>query len=302
MKKLLLLAVAVMLLSAVLGMPATAQIGVGGLEGITTWGWLWQFQAFGTVGFGTDLSYLGTFYGRYGSTPLSCRATVNGISKSGVPVSFTAKTLWGVRRSTSFTMTSGQGTVAARVNWGPDVYEIVVKSSDGAVSSPAALTIYSTTGSTTYAGGTLLLGTERRRATFGLRYGTSPSVLSGLLFLDPDEPAGFTRITSTSFRRIASPAGTRKYAGVCTFQGPGQPPVGANLFLTTSTQTTGFTFSIKVVAVWMEVLYDVTGKTVNSGAKWGRRAGILLVLLIVIVLACRPTTYRHAQPSGDPCA
>lgn len=269
MKKLFLLAVAVVMLSAVLCMPATAQTGIVGLEGITTLGWLWEYQAFGTVGFGTDLSYLGAFYGRYGSTPLSCIATVNGVAKAGLPVRFTARTLWGGTRSTAFTNTTASGTFNARVNWPADVYEMVVKSSDGAVSSPAALTVYSTAPNTTYAGGALILGTERRRATFGLRYSISPSVLSGLLFLDPDNPGGMVKVTSTSFRRVTSPAGTRKYAGVCTFQGPGQPPVGANLFLTTSTQTTGYTFSIKVIAVWTEVLCDISGKTVNGGAKWG---------------------------------
>jgi len=262
MKKLFLLAVAVMLLS----MPACAQIDVAA-HGIATWGWLWQYQAFGTVGSATDLSYLGSFYGKYGSTALSCKATVNGVNKSGVPVSFVGTTLWGGTRSAS-TKTGNQGLASVKTNWPADVYEIVVKSSDGSVSSPAALTVYSTAANTTFAGGTLLLGSNRRRATLGLRYSTSPSVLSGLLFLDPDNPGGFTKITSTSFRRMASPAGTRKYAGVCTFQGPGQNPVGANLFITTGTQTTGYTFSIKVVAVWMEVLCDISGKTVNGGAKW----------------------------------
>jgi hypothetical protein len=270
MKKLFLLTVAVMLLSAVFCVPVSAQgpCPLSALQGIGDWGWLWEFQAFGTVGGPTtNLVYNGTFYGKYGSTALSGQAT--GINKAGIPVRFVGATLWGGTRSTAFAKTSSQGTVAASVNWPADVYEVVVRSDDGSVSSPAALTVYNPAWNTTFAGGTLLLGSNRRRATFGLRYSTSPTVLSGLLFLDPDNPGGLIKITSTSFRRMASPAGTRKYAGICTFQGPGQPPVGANLFLTTGTATTGYTFSIKVIAVWMEVLCDVSGRTVNGGAKWG---------------------------------
>lgn len=270
MKRLSLLAVMVLLLSAAVFAPASAQCSQWDvLQGITTWGWLWESQALETVGTTTDLLYQGTFYGKYGSTPLACLATTGGRATSGLPVSFVATTLWAGMRSTPFRTTNSQGIVTTYVNWPADVYEIVVKSSDGSKSSPAALTIYNTAANTTYAGGSLILGTERRRATFGMRYGTSPTVTSGLLYLDPDNPGGTVRITSTSFRRVTSPAGTRKYAGVCTYEGPGQRPVGANLFITTGTTTTGYTFSVKVVAVWMEVLCDVTGRTVNGGAKWG---------------------------------
>jgi hypothetical protein len=271
MKKLLVLTAAVALLSAVFCAPAPAQANMAmgpSCPVISTLGWLWELQARAALAPATNLQYLKPFYARYGSTSLSCQATVNSVPKSGVPVSFVGSTLWGGTRSAS-TKTSYQGIGAITTNWPADVYEMVVKSTDGSISSPAALTIYNSALNTTFAGGSLILGTERRRATFGLRYSTTPSVLSGLLFLDPNYPGGFTKITSTSFRRMAAPAGTRKYAGVCTFQGPGQPPVGANLFVTTGTQTTGYTFSIKVIAVWMEVLYDVSGTTVNGGAKWG---------------------------------
>lgn len=264
MKRLSLLLTAIVLISA---LPAAAQIET--ICGISTWGWLWEYQALGTVGAAqTNLTYVSPFYARYGSTSLSGQLTVNGVGQIGVPVTFAASTLWGGLRS-AYVKTGNQGIARVMVNWPADVYEMVVKSADGSASAPAALTIYNSALNTTYAGGALILGAERRRATFGMRYGTTPTVTSGLLFLDPGNPRGPTRITSTSFRRIASPAGTRKYVGVCTFSAPWKAPEGANLFVTTSTQTTGYTLSIKVVAVSMEVYYDVSARTVNSGAKWG---------------------------------
>lgn len=209
--------------------------------------------------FPLELDYIGDLFHKFAPARLVVRATENESPKSGVHLTFAGTTLWSTTQTASAAASNAVGLARVNANWTPDVYEFVaVDPVSGMSSSPVALTIYSNNINGTSAGGAIYLGGTRRRATFGLRDGTSDA----LLFLDPDNPSGRVRISCKRFRSVLTPApGVKQINGYCELLMGGANPVNRYFEATVSATQ----FDIRVMTSSMRKVYEASGNVSQGG-------------------------------------